>query len=92
MAVQRMAELAPTDELRAKFRLTPPSLLPVKSAGEQWAHIAVEVIFERAPQAIQAKLMDILEEWAGKYCAPPSPMKPVASGRIRASISALKKK
>jgi len=43
--------------------------------NEQWTHIAVTVIFERAPEAIKAKLIDILEEWAGKYGAPPSPMK-----------------
>lgn len=81
-AVQRMATLAPTIELRARFQGAAyqgrePATNPTKSMGEQWAHIAVEVIFERAPEPVRAALLDYLEERAGRYGAPPSPSKPL---------------
>lgn len=68
-----------TRDVKPILNALPAPAQPNRSVGEQWAHLAVEIIFERAPEAIQAKVMDILEEWAGKFGAPPSPMKSLDS-------------
>lgn len=43
------------------------------SPREEWAHMAVAILFERAPTQIQDALIDKLEEWSGRYGHPPSP-------------------
>lgn len=76
--LSKMVQACLSGRTRAMFGLQPATRGLAKSAGEQWAHIAVEVIFERAPEAVQAKVIEMLETWAGKYGAPPSPLKPLA--------------
>lgn len=93
-ALTKLIELCPDEETRALFRSPsdaprqrPIPLSSRKSIGEQWAHLAVEMIFERAPEAIHAKMIDLLEEWAGKYGTPRSPMKAVQAKESRANFS-----
>ena len=76
-AIISLAELAPDDESLAKLGIPRRPNVRGKSGPEQWAHLAVEIIFQEAPEAVKAKLIDVLEEWAGKYGHPPSPMKPI---------------
>jgi transcriptional regulator with XRE-family HTH domain len=52
-----------------------------RSINEQWAHIAIEIIFQEAPETVQGKVIEMIETWAGKYGAPPSPTRQVRTGR-----------
>ena len=48
------------------------------SPQAEWAVLAVELIFERAPQTVQLKLIEQLEKWAGQpwFNGAPSPRSP----------------